>query len=132
MSILKSIGSVLLGFLTVVVLSTVTDMILEKTGILPPATDQGLYVTWILALALLYRTIYTVLAGYLTAWTAPLNPKTHVMVLGILGTIGGLIGVVVGWDLSSHWYPISLAVLAYPSVWLGGKLKIKNAEPLTF
>lgn len=126
---LKSIGSILLGFVTVVILSTVTDFVLEKLGIFPPVTDQGLYITWMLALALLYRTIYTVLGGYLTAATAPSRPMSHVMILGILGTIGGIVGIVVGWNLSHHWYPIALAILAFPSVWLGGKLKIKGTQP---
>ena len=46
----------------------------------------------------------------------------HAVILGIFGTISGIGGVIVGWDLSAHWYPISLAVLALPSTWLGGKL----------
>lgn len=129
MNTLKSIGSILLGFIIVVVLSTATDFILEKAGIFPPATDQGLYITWMLALALFYRTVYTIAAGFITASVAPNRPMKHVMILGILGTIGGIIGVITGWNLSSHWYPIALAVLAYPSVWLGGKLKTKSAQP---
>lgn len=120
----KSIGAVLAGFVLVVVLSIVTDMILEAAGIFPSPTE-GLFITWMLVLALFYRTVYTVLAGYVTAALAPTNPKRHVMILGIIGTLAGVGGVVAGWTLSQHWYPIALAVLAYPSVWLGGKLKIK-------
>lgn len=120
----KSIGAVLAGFVLVVVLSIVTDMILEAAGIFPSPTE-GLFITWMLVLALFYRTVYTVLAGYVTAALALTNPKRHVMILGIIGTLAGVGGVVAGWTLSQHWYPIALAVLAYPSVWLGGKLKIK-------
>lgn len=70
MGVLKSIGAVLVGFFTVVVLSIGTDRILESAGIFPPPMG-GLFVTWMLTLALLYRTIYTVLAGYITAKLAP-------------------------------------------------------------
>jgi hypothetical protein len=40
----------------------------------------------------------------------------HVMILGLLGTLLGVVGVVATWnrDLGPHWYPIALAVLAIP------------------
>ena len=129
MSFLKSAGAVVAGFLTVVVLSTGTDAILEAAGIFPPASDAGLFVTWMLAVALAYRTVYTVLGGYVTAWLAPQNPMKHVWVLAILGQLGGIAGVIAGWNLSSHWYPIAIAVLAIPSVWLGGRLKTRASSP---
>src|SRR5262245_36226102 len=115
MGTLKSAGAVVAGFLTVVVLSMGTDWVLETIGIFPPASDAGLYVTWMLALALTYRTVYTVLGGFVTAWLAPERPMRLVHILAVLGTIGGVAGVVAGWNLSAHWYPIALAVLAYPS-----------------
>jgi hypothetical protein len=127
MAILKSIGAIVGGFLTVVLLSVGTDYIVEYFGIFPPASEQGLYVAWMLALALIYRTIYTVLGGYVTAKLAPVNPMRHVVMLGVLGTLGGIAGVIVGWNLSSHWYPMALAVLAFPSVWYGGRLALKRA-----
>ncbi|MBC7836532.1 hypothetical protein H7X87_02025 [Acetobacteraceae bacterium] len=122
MTILKSIGAIVAGFLTVVILSVGTDYILEALGVFPPASEQGLYVTWMLVLAFIYRSIYTVAGGYVTAMLAPANPLRHIIVLGVLGTLGGIVGVFVGWDLSSHWYPIALAVTAFPLIWLGGKI----------
>ena len=127
MNTLKSIGAVLAGFIAVVILSTITDKILEGTGIFPPP-DEGLFVTWMLILAFVYRTIYTIVGGYITAALAPANPQKHVMILGIIGTVMGCIGIYVGvvaFSLSPIWYPIALAVAAYPSVWYGGKLKTK-------
>lgn len=119
---LKSALAVLAGFLTVVVLSVVTDTVLEAAGIFPPP-DQGLFVTWMLLLAFAYRTIYNVAGGYITAAIAPVNPIRHAIILGCIGTVAGAIGVIVGWDLSHHWYPIALAVEAIPTCWLGGKLR---------
>lgn len=129
MKVLKSIGAVVAGFLTVVVLSVGTDAVLEGIGFLPPASKPEAYVSWMLAVALLYRTIYTVAGGYVTAKLAPSNPKKHVIVLAILGTFGGIMGVIAGWNISENWYPIALAVLAFPSVWYGGKLAMNKSKP---
>ncbi len=127
MKTLKSIGAVLAGILTLVILSVVTDMILESTGVFPPP-NQGLHVTWMLALALIYRCIYQVLGGYITASLAPDKPMKLIHIMAIIGVVMSVIGVIVGWDLSDHWYPITLAILAYPTVWLGGKLLTKNSN----
>lgn len=125
MNTLKSIWSVLAGFLTVVVLSTATDLIFEGLGVFPPI-GQGIFITWMLVLALSYRIIYTVMGGYITAKLAPQNPMKHVTVLAVIGTIAGFIGIFVGWNMSEHWYPIALAVTAFPCTWYGGKLREKN------
>ena len=120
----KSILAVLAGFILVVILSVATDAILEKTGIFPPPAN-GLYITWMLVVALVYRCVYTILGGYLTAVLAPDRPMRHGIILGIIGTVMACIGVVVGWDLSAHWYPIALVVTALPCTWFGAKLKKK-------
>lgn len=122
MNRLKSVGAVLAGFVTVVVLSVGTDSVLEKLGIFPPP-DQGLFITWMLVLALVYRCAYTVAGGYVTALFAPNRPLRHVIILGLIGIVAGSVGVVVGWNLSAHWYPIALVITALPCTWLGGKLK---------
>ena len=130
MTILKSIGAIFAGFITVAGLSVLTDSILESAGVFPPPSDAGLFVTWMLVLALIYRSVYAVVGGYVAAKLAPSKPMLHVTILGILGTLGGIAGVIVGWDLSDHWYPIALAVTAYPLVYLGGKLYLKrNSAP---
>ena len=122
MNTLKTIWAVFAGFVTVVILSVATDFALESVGIFPPP-DQGLFITWMLILALAYRCVYTVAGGYVTARLAPDRPMRHVIILGIVGVVAGSIGVVVGWNLSAHWYPIALVITALPCTWLGGKLK---------
>lgn len=119
----KKIGAVFAGFLTVVILSIATDAALEKGGIFP---EQGLFVTWMLVLAFFYRSVYDVIGGYVTARLSPERPERQVMVLGILGTLGGMGGVIYGWDMSDHWYPIALAVTAYPLTTFGGKIWMKK------
>src|SRR5689334_7959685 len=116
MTTLKSIWAVLAGILVNVVLSVGTDSILEQAGVFP-GFGQGIYVRWMLAVALSYRLIYTVLGGYVTARLAPSNPMKHVTILGSIGAVLGVVGTFVGWDLSEHWYPIALAVTAFPATW---------------
>jgi hypothetical protein len=123
MKTVQQIGAVLAGFLTVAVLSIATDTVLEKTGIFPPPSDQGLFITWMLLLAFAYRSLYAVAGGYVCAALSAENKKRQVTILGILGTAGGIAGVVYGWNMSDHWYPIALAVTAFPLTWLGGSLK---------
>ena len=118
----KSIGAILAGFITVVILSIVTDFILETLGVFPPPV-KGLFTTWMLILALLYRSAYTVLGGYITAKLAPDRPMRHAIILGLIGIIAATLGAVAGWNLSQHWYPIALIITALPCTWLGGKLK---------
>ncbi|MEK7498987.1 MAG: hypothetical protein AAB649_00080 [Patescibacteria group bacterium] len=119
----KSIGAVLAGFLTVFILSIVTDSILEALGIFPPQNQPEQFVGYLLVVAFIYRSIYAVLGGYITAKLSPSNPMKHVIILGIIGTVGGIMGVIAGWNLSAHWYPIALAVTAFPLVYFGGKMK---------
>jgi len=118
----KSIGAVLAGVITIVALSVGTDSVLETLGIFPPP-DQGLFIPWMLSFALLYRSIYAVAGGYLTAMLAPNRPIRHAIILGIIGIVASTFGAVVAWELSSHWYPIALIITALPCTWLGGKLK---------
>ena len=129
MKTMKRIGAVLAGFLTVVILSTATDFLLESLGIFPPI-GQGLFITWMLILAFIYRSVYTVLGGYITAKLAPDRPMRHAIILGIVGIVAGSIGVVAGWNMSAHWYPIALVIGALPCTWFGGKLRAnKVPEP---
>ncbi len=124
-----SIGAVLAGFITVVILSIGTDFVLESIRIFPPQSDPKSYVTWMLVLALAYRSLYTVAGGYVTARLAPDRPMRYVIILGIVGIAAGTLGVIVSWNFTpDHWYPISLVVTALPCIWLGGKLKTEAVQ----
>ena len=126
MNILKSIGTVIAGFVVVAVLSVATDFILESAGIFPPQTTPEAYVPWMLMLALFYRSAYTVAGGYIVAWLAPTNPWRHVYALMVLGGIGGVMGAIGGWNLGNHWYPVLLAITGPLFVWLGGALRLST------
>jgi hypothetical protein len=125
-SILRSIFAVLAGLLTIVVLSNGTDTILEATGVFPPVAvqmKQGFTTLWMVLLALLYRLIYTVAGGYVTAALSPNRPMRHVLILGGIGLVAGILGAIAAWNIAPAWYSIALIILALPCVWLGAQLR---------
>ena len=127
MNVLKGIGAVLAGMVFIVISHTLTDFVLERLGIFPPPAE-GLHTTWMVVTATVYRTIYTVIGGYITAALAPEPRMRYVLLLGLIGLVLGTVAAIVTipMKLGPAWYPIALAVLALPSVWLGGKLKQDN------
>ena len=126
MNELKGFGAVLAGIVFIVVTHTVTDLVLESLGIFPPL-KEGLHITWMLVTATVYRSVYIVAGGYITAALSPDPPMRYVIILGIIGiglsTLGAVVTIPMG--LGPAWYPIALIVLSLPCVWLGGKLRIK-------
>jgi hypothetical protein len=74
--------------------------------------------------AIAYRLVYGVVAGYVTARLAPRNPMQHALILGVVGTVLGLVGAIgsAGKDLGPAWYTYGLAASSIPTVWLGAML----------
>jgi len=84
MNIVKGIGAVLAGIIFIVVTHTGTDLVLEKLGIFTPL-GQGFHITWMVVTATIYRSVYTVTGGYLTAALAPHRPMLYAVILGVIG-----------------------------------------------
>lgn len=126
MNVLKGIGAILAGIVFIVISHTATDFVLEKLGIFTPP-DQGFFVTWMVVTATVYRSIYSVVGGYITAALAPEPRMRYVIILGLIGLITSTLAAIatIPLNLGPAWYPIALAVLALPCVWLGGKLKTR-------
>lgn len=122
---LKSIGAVIAGFATLVILSIITDIILEKTGVMKtePFVENPV---WLIVIIILYRTIFNTFGCYLTARLAPGKPMKHAIILGIIGVLLTIAGLIVMWDIPPRWYPISLIILTLPAAWLGGKIALKS------
>jgi hypothetical protein len=120
----RSVAAILLGFLTVAILSLATDQLLHVLTVYPP-WGQPMFDPRLNFLALAYRCVYTVLGGYITARLAPHAPMRHVLILGTIGLVlatAGAIGAITKYDLGPDWYPIALAVTALLLTWLGGVL----------
>ena len=133
----RSIGAVLAGAFAGVAFTLGTDALLQATGVFPPSSQSRSGPPAgdaLLLLATAYRTVYGVAGSYLTARLAPDRPMLHVLILGAIGTVLGIVGVVVTWGqpvaVGHEWYPIALAALSMPQSWLGGVLHRRwHAEP---
>ena len=124
----RSIGAVLAGILTGAVLSIATDAALHAIGVFPPLGQSMVGYEGALLLATVYRTVYGVAGSYITARLAPDRPMMHAIILGVLGLIVSIVGAAVTWNkgpaFGPHWYPVALVVLALPTAWAGGKLRV--------
>ena len=119
----RSIVAILLGILTVVVLSLGTDQLLHVLAVYPP-WGEAMHDPGSNLLALSYRCVYTVAGGYVTALAAPHAPMRHVWILAGIGLALGVLGAVatIPMHLGPAWYPIAIAITAVPCTWLGGVL----------
>ena len=122
----KSIWAVVAGVLVIIVVTTLVDIVLHLAHVFPPM-DQPINDSLAL-LATSYRIVISVGGAWLTARLAPDKPMKHALILGLVGTVLGLVGVVATWNrgLGPRWYPIALAVLAIPQCWVGGRLYVRN------
>lgn len=115
--LLKNIWAVVAGFLVIIILSVATDFILEK-----------FVVTINLVLALIYRSIYTIVGGFITAKLSATNPMRQVYISAAIGLALGTLGAVANWDkaVGSEWYPVLVAVTGPIFVWIGGKIYLRK------
>lgn len=120
----RSIGAVVAGIVVGAALSILTDVLLRSAGLFPALGVR--MADSLLALATAYRTVYSVLAAYVTARLAPNRPMFHAMVGAFIGIVVATIGAIVTWNAGPqygpHWYPIALIVLALPTAWVGGRI----------
>jgi hypothetical protein len=122
---LLSAGAVIAGFMVTAVTSVAADAWMRTLDIFPSSLRamSGALFAWALA----YRTVFTVIGGYVTARLAPNRPIRHASILGGIGCVAGLAGVVAYYamgagELGPAWYAIAIAVEAFPCVLLGAKL----------
>lgn len=129
--ILRSIGAILAGVIAVVALSIGTDALMVAVGIFPSsgaAMSDALFV-----LAMVYRTVYSILGAYIAARLAPSRPMLHALVIGFIGLAAGVAGAIAarnaGAELGPQWYSIAIFIIALPTAWLGGRLRTMQLNP---
>jgi hypothetical protein len=101
-------------------LSLATDQLFHVLDVYPP-WGQPMHEPGLNALALAYRLAYGLGAGVVVARLAPRAPMRHAAMLGAIGTALATLGAVAAItqdDLGPDWYPLTLAALAFPTVWL--------------
>ena len=116
----RSTGAVLIGVLAVIVLSLGTDQVFHVLHVYPP-WDQAMHEPGLNLLALSYRCAYNVIGAYITASVAPRNPARHLWVFALIGFALGTAGAIatIPMDIGPAWYPVLLAISAFPCTWLG-------------
>lgn len=126
--IARSVIAILAGAIVGIVLSLSTDIVLHVSGFFPSlgeAVPDGS-----LMAATAYRTVYGVLGSYVTARLAPRRPMKHALILGALGMAVSALGALASWNrgpaFGPHWYPVVLILLAIPSSWVGGWLRVSQ------
>jgi hypothetical protein len=116
-----------------VALTLTTDEILHKIGVFPPWGASMVGFEGALLLATIYRTVYGVLSSYITARLAPNRPMGHALVGGLIGLLASAAGAAATWNkgpaFGPHWYPLALVVLALPTAWVGGMMRMKQLGP---
>src|SRR4030095_8271945 len=123
----RSIWAIVAGVLFIIVVTTLVDVVLHAIGVFPPM-DQPLDDS-LAVLATSDRIVISIAGAWLTARLAREKPMQHAMILGVVGSLLGLVGLVATWNrgLGPRWYPILLAVLAIPQCWLGGWLYVMQS-----
>lgn len=123
MNVLKGIGAILAGMIFIVISHTGTDFVLEKLGIFTQP-NEGFHTTWMVVIATIYRCLYTIVGGYITAALAPTPRMQYVVMLGLIGLGTSTLAAIrtIPLEIAPAWYPIALAITALPCVWLGGLL----------
>ena len=120
---MRLVISVILGLLTTVILSIATDVTMEKTGVFPSIESGEVnFNNRLLLIASIYRAVYGILGGLVTALIAKEKFMKAVIILGCIGTAISLTGLMVMWGKSTLWYPLSLVILSLPYTIIGGKI----------
>ena len=122
MQVNRSIFAILAGFVATFALSYGSDFLMESAGVIP---KDNLYVEWyIVAFVIFYRNLFNVFGSFLVGIIAKYKPMIHSLAIGTIGFIGSTKAAKVTWKMKvgPHWYTVSIALLALPSAWLGGKL----------
>jgi hypothetical protein len=126
---LKSVGSVVAGLATIIVLSGLASIIMTTTGIFPGG-KLPLHGSLLVVIGILGYQAAIYLAGcFATIKLAPSKPVGHVLVLGGIGATLNLLsglGLAMKDGAVYFWFYLGLSVLSLLTAWLSGKLYQKT------
>ena len=118
---MRLIISIVTGILVGSLLATATDHVFHVTEVYPPY-GEPMFDGGLLFLALAYRVVFTIFAGYITAMLARDKAKKAVLILGIVNAIAWLGGTIALWEYATPWYNVAGIVTAIPLCMFGGRL----------
>ena len=118
----RNVGSIVVGFLFIAVLSFGSDILLRVTFPDDVHVQIRIVSVRVLVLSLISAAVYATVGCYLTARLAPSRPMWHALVLGVLVLIFTQANTTVLWTLAPLWYKLASLALVIPCAWLGGWL----------
>ncbi len=126
-AVLRNIGAVLAGYISIGVLVVATDTLLMSLN--PGSHVEGQTPpVFYFVVSLFTAPLYSVVGGYITAWLGKAQARTCVIGLAIFGELMGIVSTVMFWGKQPLWYAIALLVLFPPAVLLGGWLRTHKRE----
>jgi hypothetical protein len=111
---LKTLGAALAGYLAVVVLVMVGDIVMSKL------LSAGKQVYALVSLATGFPAM--MLGGYLAAWIRPRAAVT----LAVITAVMGMVSLAVTGDAAPLWYQIALIVMGPLASLAGGRIRIRG------
>jgi hypothetical protein len=124
---LRTIGSVLAGYITIGVLVALTDLVF--TVAIPGFRGMATPPLYYFLIVTLTDTLYSIAGGYLCAASARASAPTATLGLMIFGEIVGVVSTVLAWRIQPHWFALALLVLFPIAVWIGSRLQARRAVP---
>ena len=123
---LRSVGAVVAGSGVWTVLWLVTNGVLA--ALFPAVWGPGVRLAnpLILLLIIGYSVVFSVLAGWVTAWVAGRREAAHAAALGVLQTAFGLAVTAGIYDTAPLWYHGVFVALLLPGNVLGARLRLRQ------
>jgi hypothetical protein len=131
MTMLRRIGSVLLGLIVILLLVGVSDATLEKLFPAQFVNPDGSYAIPglpLVACIIGYMFVYAGVGGYLTARIAPQWPLAHALALGALLLLVSLAFALANPHQQPLWYLLTSTVFVVLGCLAGGRLKARSAR----
>jgi hypothetical protein len=124
--ILRRVGAVFAGLITIFAVTTAVDLALHATGVFTREMSGDRFL-----LAVAYRIVIGVLGCYVTARLAPDRPVRHALVLGGVGVVLATAGAIAMWDAGPGWYSLAVIAISLPCAWAGGRLRARQLRDAT-
>jgi hypothetical protein len=128
---LRRIGSVLLGFIVILLLVGLTDAILEKlfpVQFVKPGGGYAVPGMPLVAFIFGYVFVYAGVGGYLTARIAGQSPLSHALALGALLLLVSIAFALANPQQQPLWYLMTSTVFVVLGCVAGGSLKARSVK----
>lgn len=128
-SILRSIGAVIGGSLTIGVLSFITGYLMGKIRPDLMTTIGRNSQPAVLAFMATYSVVFAGVGGYVTASLAQHAPMKHVIALAVFELVVGTAAAINFGDLLPTWFSVTVDILPVPAILLAGAIRSRTCGP---